>query len=389
MAQAGASETVDPEESCALAVSGGAEALERAQLSYAKLYQRHADAGRRLGGELESLDVMDRRLRLMGDQLFKKRTRVSDADQAARLDQALSENRRTRDELQLERARLAGRLGRHEANAKGCAKAGREMERLLAGRSPAPPEGRAPDKRYIVGRPKAYPVVGQHGNTCAIAAALPVFKAWGRPDVTEDELFERAWRKGFFTRPARIACETPSGETGKCTWDVYTGPDGKERARVFFNGRLRYEKRADSFIREEIRENGGTPRNMLSRLLVDFGLAVEAGREHSSFTLSQIAADTGLVERQQRRLQDALHAGRAVFVGVDAGALWNDPRSVRGGHAILITGIKEDARGNILGYYLNDSGAVPPRAGAFYSREAFETAWFHGGLTMTTVRRKE
>lgn len=48
--------------------------------------------------------------------------------------------------------------------------------------------------------------------------------------------------------------------------------------------------------------------------------------------------------------------GRGVIVGVDAGILWQDVNYLGGGHAITVTSVKTDLEGNILGFYICDSG---------------------------------
>ena len=49
-------------------------------------------------------------------------------------------------------------------------------------------------------------------------------------------------------------------------------------------------------------------------------------------------------------------SGRGVIVSVDAGELWEDPQYLNGLHAIIVTSVKTDLDGTILGFYICDSG---------------------------------
>lgn len=49
--------------------------------------------------------------------------------------------------------------------------------------------------------------------------------------------------------------------------------------------------------------------------------------------------------------------GRGVIISVDAGMLWQNPRFLNGLHAIVVTSVKLDAEGRLMGFYICDSGS--------------------------------
>lgn len=48
--------------------------------------------------------------------------------------------------------------------------------------------------------------------------------------------------------------------------------------------------------------------------------------------------------------------GRGVIITVDPGELWQEPEYLNSYHAITVTSVKTDLEGNILGFYICDSG---------------------------------
>ena len=53
-------------------------------------------------------------------------------------------------------------------------------------------------------------------------------------------------------------------------------------------------------------------------------------------------------------LANAIEEGKGVIISVDAGRLWRNSES--GGHAIVVTSVRRDSHGNILGFFVSDSG---------------------------------
>lgn len=76
--------------------------------------------------------------------------------------------------------------------------------------------------------------------------------------------------------------------------------------------------------------------------------------------------------------------GRGVIAEVNAGELWDDPRSYGSGqanHAISVTGAALDpARGELAGFYVNDSGrGFDGDSGRFVSVDQMRLAWSDAG----------
>jgi hypothetical protein len=78
-------------------------------------------------------------------------------------------------------------------------------------------------------------------------------------------------------------------------------------------------------------------------------------------------------------LNSAVINGKMIIVSTDAGRLWNNIRFAGGGHAIAITGAEVDRTGKVLGYYINDTGMIPPDGGRFVNARQFMSAWYGNG----------
>lgn len=71
--------------------------------------------------------------------------------------------------------------------------------------------------------------------------------------------------------------------------------------------------------------------------------------------LTNNGVNSHLEEQNVENIQQAVIEGKGVITSHDAGVLWGDP-AVNGGHAIVVTGVKYDATGNVSGYIVNDTG---------------------------------
>jgi hypothetical protein len=77
-------------------------------------------------------------------------------------------------------------------------------------------------------------------------------------------------------------------------------------------------------------------------------------------------------------LDQTVSTGKMVIVGTDAGKLWNDHRLDGAGHAVVITGAELDNSvkpAKVLGYYINDTGTLPPNGGRFVTAQQFRSAY--------------
>ncbi|MDE1977326.1 MAG: hypothetical protein KGI84_08735, partial [Elusimicrobia bacterium] len=75
-------------------------------------------------------------------------------------------------------------------------------------------------------------------------------------------------------------------------------------------------------------------------------------------------------------LDAALKRGHLVIVGLDAGVLWNNVFYLDGAHAVLVTGAEVSRlSGQIIGYYINDSGDSPALGGRLVSAAQFHKAF--------------
>lgn len=118
-------------------------------------------------------------------------------------------------------------------------------------------------------------------------------------------------------------------------------------------------------------KRGGSSVLQQVRILSDFGVPAhyETARE-----LDDLAAS----------IQD----GRGVILAVDAGVLWNDANAYAGqiNHAVTAIGVARDPEtGQIQGFYINDTGPVPPTPGRFIDIATMDEAWVKmGGACVVT-----
>lgn len=84
----------------------------------------------------------------------------------------------------------------------------------------------------------------------------------------------------------------------------------------------------------------GTEEAYLGSLLTAHGIVI---KEH--------------VDADVKDLNQALKMGHAVIADIDSGILWNIKKSLDAGHGIIVTGaLMNRLNGQVLGYYVNDSG---------------------------------
>ena len=77
-------------------------------------------------------------------------------------------------------------------------------------------------------------------------------------------------------------------------------------------------------------------------------------------TRQKILADRGvkshLEPQTMENITQDVAEGRGVITSHDAGILWNDPRYVGSGHAVVVTGLKYDKDGKLEKVIINDTG---------------------------------
>lgn len=85
--------------------------------------------------------------------------------------------------------------------------------------------------------------------------------------------------------------------------------------------------------------NGGTSASSRQNILQGFGLESE------------------ILEATPEDIAKYVSEGKGVIISVDAGILWEAPEREGEYHAITVTSVKKDADGNLLGFYICDSGS--------------------------------
>lgn len=117
----------------------------------------------------------------------------------------------------------------------------------------------------------------------------------------------------------------------------------KTRDPNSFNGMLCATGYADPGL------NGGTSPKSRQQILNHFGI------DSGIFPISH-DADGSISNGNLTQIADHVSAGRGVILSVHADVLWNDaPYGVEDYHAVIVTSVKKNTAGDILGFYICDS----------------------------------
>ncbi len=116
-------------------------------------------------------------------------------------------------------------------------------------------------------------------------------------------------------------------------------------------------------------ENGGTSAKSRQQILEHFGLKSE------------------LREASVENIADAVSEGRGVILSVFAGMLYYGRSDFHDSHAITITSVKKDKYGNVLGFYVCDSGTGGVDGAHFYTAYQIENALTGRQMNVTGIIR--
>lgn len=116
-------------------------------------------------------------------------------------------------------------------------------------------------------------------------------------------------------------------------------------------------------------DNGGTSAKTRQQILQHFGIKSE---------LRGASVDN---------IADAVSDGRGVIISVYAGMLYNGWSDHRDLHAITVTSVKKDRYGNVLGFYVCDSGTGGVDNSKFYTTFQVENALSGRPMNVTSIIR--
>lgn len=116
-------------------------------------------------------------------------------------------------------------------------------------------------------------------------------------------------------------------------------------------------------------DNGGTSAKTRQQILQHFGIKSE------------------LREASVENIADAVSDGRGVIISVYAGMLYNGWSDHRDLHAITVTSVKKDRSGNVLGFYVCDSGTGGVDNSKFYTTFQVENALSGRPMNVTSIIR--
>lgn len=83
-------------------------------------------------------------------------------------------------------------------------------------------------------------------------------------------------------------------------------------------------------------------------------------------------------------IADAVENGKGVIISVYASQLWNVRKSSEDLHAVAVTSVKKDCEGNILGFYIADSGIHGMDGDGYYSKDKLQSALTKRFMNVTT-----
>ena len=115
--------------------------------------------------------------------------------------------------------------------------------------------------------------------------------------------------------------------------------------------------------------NGGTSAKSRQMILKHFGI------------------DSELKDATVDAISDAISEGRGVIISVYAGMLYKGWSNYRDLHAITVTSVKKDKTGNILGFYVCDSGTGGVDNSKFYTAMQIENALSGRPMNVTSIIR--
>ena len=116
-------------------------------------------------------------------------------------------------------------------------------------------------------------------------------------------------------------------------------------------------------------DNGGTSAKTRQQILQYFGVKSE------------------LKEASVNNIADAVSDGRGVIISVYAGMLYNGWSDHRDLHAITVTSVKKDCYGNVLGFYVCDSGTGGIDSSKYYTTFQVENALSGRPMNVTSIIR--
>lgn len=227
-------------------------------------------------------------------------------------------------------------------------------------------------KARLIGDPDRFRAsfVQQTGETCAYVMMRQLLTEVGVMK-TEDELFYKALERGWFAVPDLCAGQ-PRTTSSLCgvRYDPATAT-----CNLISDDGLSIGRSPSASICTAARYAGNSTYRGIPLLLGEV-----AG---NTWTSQLFVPPTGLSVRKKNELGAkelqaargeivlALKAGKGVGVTLHGGTLWNNEKTVV--HSVVVTAAVEKPNGEIVGFYINDSGNSD--YARFLDRALFDAAW--------------
>lgn len=90
--------------------------------------------------------------------------------------------------------------------------------------------------------------------------------------------------------------------------------------------------------------------------------------------LAMCGIDSVLLEANIANIAHNIEEGRGVIISVYAGKLWQDFRYLNMAHAVIVTSVKKDRLGNVIGFYVCDSGRRGKHFAQYYTAGEIKSA---------------
>lgn len=100
--------------------------------------------------------------------------------------------------------------------------------------------------------------------------------------------------------------------------------------------------------------------------------------------LSAFGIESELIPASIESIAKHVEEGRGVIISVYAGRLWGDFSKCNLSHAVAVTSVKRSMTGDLIGFYICDSGTFGKDNARFYKAEAIQKALSPKFMNVTT-----
>lgn len=123
----------------------------------------------------------------------------------------------------------------------------------------------------------------------------------------------------------------------------------------------------------------------LCRVASDYGNGGGTNPESRQTLLKEYGVESTLERPTIDNIKNFVSEGRGVIISVDAGKLWGQSSAIGYGHAVTVTSVVLDTKGNSLGFYICDSGTGGQDSAKFYLAQQITDSLSGRPMNVTTA----